>query len=854
MSSTNTNTRYHDNTSIRSSSDIMAGLGQQFLSNAGIDTEALYRRARHLQSNAMANNSTGGGGTIPTIANNFATATTSAAARDPTQTTTTAAPTPTPTVPPNPHDLLSFLQESHSAFFQTTIDHHVEHMQSVIQSKIQQRLQNNFYKTLASLGHSHVIQRIRVPIVSTDEEEEEEEGVGVGGGVIGGNAAAADSSIPFPSSIATTTATDLLQNDPSLFLQRHLEYFQMGPSASSTFTFAPENVSNVVSLEALMHFIKQQGGSIRNNEAYTNMISFLSCLSPTPTPAAATASVVARPMDNVQVHIQRNCMVALEFLSHQYKSYLIHSVKNSLSRIVVDGSSSLEMEQEGGMLGYIEKYVSMDLGSSHVQGGYCLEDTSGDGSGSSSSSSRTWVGAYHALRCGDLDCVLEILSRNKEGVDPCVVGLLREVLVGGKKKEEEEEGMRRLWRVMSSEGNQEKEEYGMIDKWKREVRELYARLEQQNRHVGMGGAAGGGGGKEYQLAVLGLLSFTPQMESCQSVQKTSEDYVFMELWKGMESVEECRERVCDLAENIKHYGPSYFEDGVDESYNMWIYAMLLFYCQQIRSGLNYLAGKSSDGLCVAVHLALGLVQRGVALTDLVREGQPKDTSKGYLSMLVSTFARGLQNSSPPLALYYLIQIPGPVQSGMDTKSGSPLSKIALDKICRLLLDTRAFQLLGGTLAGDGSRLANGALDRYFHKGAVSSILHHAAEYAMKEGKPADAAELLSLAGRYSDLLSLLNRRLSSLLVTDDIKERTFWRQASEQFLESYMSKGQMHVIQVLEKERQLPLGNTFQMLLNLMEFFDRCQDGKWEVSHWYRHLSFYFFSRYFSLLMQVSLK
>jgi len=38
-----------------------------------------------------------------------------------------------------------------------------------------------------------------------------------------------------------------------------------------------------------------------------------------------------------------------------------------------------------------------------------------------------------------------------------------------------------------------------------------------------------------------------------------------------------------------------------------------------------------------------------------------------------------------------------------------------------------------------------------------------------------------------------------------------------------------HVVEVLEKEGKLALGNTFQLLINLMVFFDCCHDQHWEV-------------------------
>jgi hypothetical protein len=188
----------------------------------------------------------------------------------------------------------------------------------------------------------------------------------------------------------------------------------------------------------------------------------------------------------------------------------------------------------------------------------------------------------------------------------------------------------------------------------------------------------------------------------------------------------------------------------------------------------------------------------------------------------------MQTASPDTSFDYLIHIPGTTQSGIASKSGKPLSKTALNQISRLILDTKAFSVIGGSVAQDGSRLATGALDKFFGGTQVSEIIGVVAEQSMREGKIADAAELLSLAGRYSDLLSILNRQLSSMLVNDNENERFFWKSAAEQFMQTYLTNGQTHVLKVLEKERNLSLGNTFQMLLNLMSLFDRCKDKKWK--------------------------
>jgi len=445
------------------------------------------------------------------------------------------------------------------------------------------------------------------------------------------------------------------------------------------------------------------------------------------------------------------------------------------------------------MLGFLVKYVEMEMGGN-----------------STTVEERMWRAAYYALRCGDLDCLKEVLMGSNVGVDEKLMRCVQEACQsqGGS-------GIEKLIHVRQD----------VVDG----VVELYRRVESRN--LGLCNVTVGDGyfdsAKDYQLAVLGLLSFIPQESS--AVQKTSEDYIFMGLWNGIRADAECKENVCALADNIKHYGPAHFEDGVEQSRDGWVYSMLLLLCQQIKSGVGYLAGKGPDGMCIAVHLGLALAEEGISLSDLTKNEDSSDVRDEDLASLVTVFAKSLQSASPAVALDYLICTPGSTKTGIDTKNGRPLSKSGLNQICRLVLDTKAFQVLGGTMATDGSRLASGALDKYFGNRQVSEILAYVAEQSMREGKVADAAELLSLAGRYSDLMSVLNRQLSSLLVTDDVNERRFWKGAAEQFLNTYLANGQTHVIQVLEKERNLSLGNTFQMLLNLMTFFDRCNENQWQV-------------------------
>ena len=84
------------------------------------------------------------------------------------------------------------------------------------------------------------------------------------------------------------------------------------------------------------------------------------------------------------------------------------------------------------------------------------------------------------------------------------------------------------------------------------------------------------------------------------------------------------------------------------------------------------------------------------------------------------------------------------------------------KVQRLILETRQFEALAGKIETNGSR-SNGALDAFFSKKDVSSLLLDSANHAIRVGKPADAAELLVLSGRFGALFSLMNREIASYL-------------------------------------------------------------------------------------------
>lgn len=56
----------------------------------------------------------------------------------------------------------------------------------------------------------------------------------------------------------------------------------------------------------------------------------------------------------------------------------------------------------------------------------------------------------------------------------------------------------------------------------------------------------------------------------------------------------------------------------------------------------------------------------------------------------------------------------------------------------------------------------------------------------------------------------------------------FWFSAASQFHTIHLANGRNYVQSALDAEGCMSLGNTFQLLMNLVVFFDRCRDNQWD--------------------------
>ncbi len=564
--------------------------------------------------------------------------------------------------------------------------------------------------------------------------------------------------------------------------------------------------------------------------------------SPPPSSSTTTSTKIAT--------VYQRTISSLLFLSNQFRDYLITKVKNSLSSNPISISSSSSF----GLITYITKYIEIESGLDYFQSG---------------SNNVLFKCIYYSLRCGDLQTAYDFYnSSNVSGGSGSVgaggtyYGTLKKVLdhlllfVNDKCKNNSSSTSSRDERCIALlEGLN-----NLPAAYIQEMNDLYHHVilnsaNSNNYHDTATAALGGG--NEYEIALLGMLSFSDLTNSGDNgsssvANATIEDYIYLTLWNTLSPNGNMVEGVITLGDSIKSYGSDYFEgtvagDDANSASCGWAYVMPLLLCQCYKTALVHLAQRGNGiGLCLAIHLILALSKsKQIMLVDIVdekkldNENSLKIANNDVISTLLVAYAKTLQAHSLPMALEYLIHIPDVVNSRIRLKNNTMvLSQKAEKQIVGLVLDTKAFDVFAGQVSADGSRLATGVLDIHFAPDGVSEILSAAANDCIHEGKVTDAAQLLSLAGQFTSLLSLLNRKLASIVVitkedgmsSERQEQRQLWRDAALRFHSIYLSQGHSQVIQMLEAEQKISLGMDFQLLLNLMVFFDRCYNQDWNVS------------------------
>ena len=83
---------------------------------------------------------------------------------------------------------------------------------------------------------------------------------------------------------------------------------------------------------------------------------------------------------------------------------------------------------------------------------------------------------------------------------------------------------------------------------------------------------------------------------------------------------------------------------------------------------------------------------------------------------------------------------------------------------------------------------------------------------------------------FHDVCTRLPHATLCVLIMVRFSGARFWFNAASQFHAIHLIPGRTYVQTTLDAERNLSLGTTFQLLMNLVVFFDRCRDKQWEAA------------------------
>jgi len=541
-------------------------------------------------------------------------------------------------------------------------------------------------------------------------------------------------------------------------------------------------------------------------------------------------------MNNQSTTTTAATLGALEHLCHHYQNLITAQVKEAMATRKITPVTTTKSQSQMVEL-YVRHFVVMTPPSTNT----ITTDTN-------NLLLVLWPTVYYCLRCGNIAAALEsihTLNNNHQVstpssslVEPEVIDLLNNLLPHSNKASTTTNTISSILRNATS---------LVPSSLRSRILDLYQRIrhrstvttamQQQPTDTFVSSSATI---DKYKVATLQLLASigtttpattaSPDDDDANTISntitnnptvQTIEDYLFTHLWiiASSSTTTSSDRDLGTLGQLLKHWGPSYFEPTTVSS-GGWAYAMPLLLAQQYQTALTHLANSDMStnynsyciGLLQATHLAIGLFYAGFPLKDLsipqLQSTTKDDNDTLFLASLLVSYSKTLQaHCNPEVALEYLVLIPSPT--------------IARQQIQRLLIETTIPKSLDSLIQ---------ALSQHFSENQKKQIFEGA---SMEVSSSTKKAEFLDLAGNYSALLTLFNEELSNhLVMTDTSNEssRKFWYDAAVRFHEEHLSSSSSpgKVLQSLEAEGALGIGRTFQLLLNLMVFFDKCKMGEWQ--------------------------
>jgi Nup93/Nic96 len=314
----------------------------------------------------------------------------------------------------------------------------------------------------------------------------------------------------------------------------------------------------------------------------------------------------------------------------------------------------------------------------------------------------------------------------------------------------------------------------------------------------------------YQVGFYALLSGVADLPSSETAigMGNLEDFLAGRLWRTLMS-DNPNGSISSLADSVEQWDPEYLGDAGTGG---WIMALPLIMVQRYSKALQHLASTGgSTGFIQAVHLGIVISKAQLAHSpDMERMLQDVVTSLllAYSSMLVSQ-----ENAGPHTALEYIVYIPS--------------SRQARKEVASLIARTGTVDSICGTIDENGVRRVKTLLDKHFSADDIPSILTETAEILSRSNekqKLSSAAICFLLAGRYGNVVSLLNKQLCPPEIANE--DRQYWIKQTEVFLQQYIDR-RSYVLETLERQNEVSLVHTSRALIQLNVFFGKLRDRKY---------------------------
>ncbi len=406
-----------------------------------------------------------------------------------------------------------------------------------------------------------------------------------------------------------------------------------------------------------------------------------------------------------------------------------------------------------------------------------------------------WPPVFYCLRCGDAVAALEIYQSTPEP-DAAVLQLL--MSLAGKQG-----SLPTVWSPPDTTSSGLVVTPSPADR--RSVGDLWENCQHRDKPVDL-----------HEQGVYALLSGVALLPASEGSSvpglSTIEDYLVGAIWKGLSQPNPAQE-LENLAATIRDFGPDYFGSPGSGG---WDFARPLFLTQQYERALLHLTESGGvNGLLQATHLAYVMIASGVVPREFLSDSIVTSLLVSYAQQLV-----GAANLGAKASLEYVARIPDRRQSRQE--------------VAKLISSTGKIFELVGSISPEGTRVrSESVIDMFFSESEVSMLLAEAAELMLhgnyqqgtsKTHSVGLAAMCYMLAGRYNDVVSLLNQMISPPEKTDE--NRTFWLQQVKDFRDTYLSK-KTEVSVALERDGTQML-ETNNILVELNKFFIAQQQGQFQ--------------------------